>query len=90
MHDVVLRDVPDPRDPLGGAHGNAVVQDRTFGDRTQARHRLEQRGLAGAAPTDQRDQLAGRDGEGHVVEHPAGGRVSAHSHDVDAGPYERR
>ena len=72
MHDVVLRDVPDPGDPLRGAHGYAVVQDRTFGDRAQPCHRLEQRGLAGTAPADQRDQFSRRDRERDIIEHAAG------------------
>ena len=90
MHDVVLRDVPDRRDPLRGAHRNTVVQHRTFGNRSEPGHRLEQRGLACATPADQRDELSRRDRERNIVQHQPVGGASGDPDDVDASPDDRR
>ena len=70
MDDVVLRHVPQHAAERRRirVHVDAVVAHRPRGDGSEPGDRMEQRRLARSARTDDRNQLAGRNGEGRGVE----------------------
>src|SRR5207245_10252565 len=55
----------------GGRHGEAEDLERTRGGRREAGDHLDRRRLAGAVRADKAERLAGRDGKGQAIDHPA-------------------
>jgi hypothetical protein len=86
-----------PADAEGGdavgrrLHQRAALEtDRAFAERVEAREAVEERRLAGAVRSDEADDAAAADGEGHLVQRRDAAEADRDVGDLEQGLRRRR